>query len=382
MLASPKILVLDSGTLGKLANDFFSGPSAQHEKAQSFVRTLTNKGVYVAFPFTTLRETFRHADEKVFRSRFRFFRSLPLVAWIRHFDGRRGPGSFVEVLKRELFTFVTYPGIKGHELVESVRETLWETGTGDELFNDPDHEFWRFFRRNALDSLTDEKTIASVAQTNPGEVSNVTLRDFRAGRERTPEERRKYKSEFIQNLTTQLDEVGDKKLPSARALADEFGNNLFKRIEAVADRGENLSEWLSTAHGVPQSMVREDMTVEELGRLAVFAKKLRIVADSLGLKVTLEQVPPDSLPSLHLQESLWLVQRASRKRAESSNIGDNNLATFAIYADFLEVDSRTMEYLNQVANREIKLRALLGSYFKSSTYSSIAEYLVATSDRS
>jgi hypothetical protein len=86
----------------------------------------------------------------------------------------------------------------------------------------------------------------------------------------------------------------------------------------------------------------------------------------------MRDVPPDSLPSYVLQQKLASVQQKA-DRVSGSDLGDRYLAPLALYADAVEVDKRTLEFLRQVTRAEPRLASLTTRFFRSSDYLEVAE---------
>ena len=86
------------------------------------------------------------------------------------------------------------------------------------------------------------------------------------------------------------------------------------RLEAIhqleAMGGDPIQRMLE-CHGVPQDLVTDDMTVGDVGELAVYIKQLTILSESLRPPriVTVHDVPPRTLPSYVVEHSLAKSQR-------------------------------------------------------------------------
>ena len=140
-LAIPKIVVLDSATLGKVSRDYWNQDPCLRDKARSFITRLQNLGVFITFTATHIVELLRHEDEQVVRKRLTFLRSIPLIAWLRPYDRGWFPGTIIDLHLRELHVVIHGSAKKWSKIVEEVRSELWETGVGSEMFVDND-EFW------------------------------------------------------------------------------------------------------------------------------------------------------------------------------------------------------------------------------------------------
>ena len=67
-----------------------------------------------------------------------------------------------------------------------------------------------------------------------------------------------------------------------------------------------------------------------------------------------------------------MVQRKA-KRVTGSDLGDRQMAALGFYADFVEVDKRTFEYVKQVRRTHANTDGLLSRFLRSSDYMQITE---------
>jgi hypothetical protein len=126
--------------------------------------------------------------------------------------------------------------------------------------------------------------------------------------------------------------------------------------------------------GIPKELIDPEMTIGEIGELAVYAEQLKIFSRNLNpsCSISMRDVTPDTLPSYALERGLAGIQRKA-ERVSGSDIGDRQLAPLAFYVDVIEVDKRTFEYVRQLRRAEPNLDQLLGRFLASSDYIQIAE---------
>ena len=67
-------------------------------------------GAYIGISANHVFELIRHGDPAVVRDRLNFLRSIELMAWVRPVSGNWFPGSYVDVLVREVDFFA--PGTR------------------------------------------------------------------------------------------------------------------------------------------------------------------------------------------------------------------------------------------------------------------------------
>jgi hypothetical protein len=369
------MVALDSATLGKVSRDYWSQDASLRDKARSFITQLCRLGVFVTFTTHHVMEVLRHGDERVFQDRLKFLRSIPLIAWLRPYDRSWFPGGVADLFLRELHV-VAYRSAQGwRAIVNEVRPDLWETGTGSEMFVENDR-FWANMRREFDYSHEKEKYIASIARTDVGQSTDMTVSETLRSPVRPRDERDVYMRWFAQELQRQLDQHGDKRLDHSHEAAADFAARTLQDMSTIDRMPGNLVQRLAECAGVPYELVSPEMTMEQLGELGVYAKRLKMGSTSLRppTELTIGDVPPDTLPSYVLERRLVSIQRKA-KRVSGSDIGDSFITPLVFYADAIEVDKRTYEFLRQVRADEPELAPLMKRVLPSSDYSQIPKLL-------
>jgi len=358
-----------------VSHDYWGSERSSRERARFFRKRLSDLGVFVAFTMTHVIELLRHGNEELVRDRLRFLRSIPLIAWLRPYDRAWIPGAIGDLLCRELHVVVygsarDWPGI-----VADARPELWETGVGSEMFVE-NEEFWSRIRRESSHQHEIEKYVASVARTDAGHMMDLKLSDVLRLPRRPKEEWGAYKRRFTAEMQRQLDRHGDKRLDISQEVAIDFANSTLERVRAIEEMGENVVQLLLGSFDVPAEFVSPEMTIGEVGELGVYAKQLKVIAKGLRppIELAMRDVPPETLPSCVLERELSKIQRTA-KRVSGSDLGDAHIAPLILYADGVEVDRRTSEYLTQVRRNEPSLASLMGRFFSCSHYSEIPNLL-------
>jgi hypothetical protein len=370
-LAIPKLVVLDSATLGKVSSDYCDQDACSRDKARSFITRLQYLGVFVTFTLTHVSELLRHANEQVVQDRLRFLHSIPLIAWLRPYDHSWFPGGIPDLLSRELHVVVHGSARNWREIVDAVRPELWETGMGSEMFVEDDN-LWSNIKRESKCQHEIEKYVASIARTDPGQIRDLKISDALRLPIRPKEKRGAYMHRFAQEMQKQLDRHGDKRFGCSHDVAIDFANSTLQDIKATDEMGGNPIQRLLEYQVVHREFVSPEMTIGELGELAVYAKCLKMISKSLRppIELTMRDVPQDTLPSYVLERKVASIQRKA-ERVSGSDLGDRHIAPLIFYTDGIEVDKRTCEFLNQVRRNEPKLASLMGRFFPSSDYSQI-----------
>jgi len=373
-LATPKIVVLDSATLMKVSHDYWDQDACARDKARSFITRLQYLGVFVTFTKTHIVELLRHGDGQVVQDRLRFLHSIPLIAWLRPYDRSWFPGDITDLLTRELHVMVHGSARNWREIVDAVRPELWETGMGSEMFV-VNEEFWANISCESHHLHEKEKYTASMARTDPGQISDVKLSEVLHLPIRLKEERGAYMRRFAKEMQRQLEQHGDKRFDYSHKAAIDLANSTLQDVKTIDEMGGNPIQRLLESVNVPLDLVSPEMTCGELGELAVYAKRLKMISKSLRppIELTMRDVPQDTLPSYVLERKLASIQRKA-ERVSGSDLGDRHIAPLIFYADGIEVDKRTCEFLNQVRRNEPKLASLMGRFFPSSDYSQIPKF--------
>lgn len=371
MISLPTIIVLDSSTIGDASRDYWSRDGFIREKARKFVAELKDRCVFVAFTATHVAELLRHGNESIVRDRLSFLRRLPFVAWLRPYDRIWFPGSIIDLLARELHTVVYESASDWKAIVQKVRPDLWETGTGAELFVE-DEYFWSRIRQEVGRDPQHEKVIASISRTRPFGNKPMKVRDALRLPHRPKEDWPSYSKILAEKMQLELDQHGDKKLKSSCGISNAFAEDTLGDMLAV---DASCADWLSGIciwMGIPLEMIGPEMTTDQIGALAIYCNKLNLVSRQLvpPTNICAKDVPPGTLPSYVLESRLAALQETA-ERVSGSDIGDKQIAPLALYADAIELDKRTNDYMHRICSTDRHLSGLVGKHFGSPDYSGI-----------
>jgi hypothetical protein len=155
-------------------------------------------------------------------------------------------------------------------------------------------------------------------------------------------------------------------------MASHFAENTIRQVETFEAAGGDPIQQMLKDYGVPTELLRPEMTIGELGELAVYIKQLQLISEDLrpSVQVTVRDVPPETLPSYEVQHRLSRLQKLA-PRVSGSDHGDGYLAMLVLYADAVEVDKRTFEYLQQVLRGNSGMKSLVGQLYRASDYSNL-----------
>lgn len=364
----PRIIALDSSTLNEVSRGYWSNERSQRDKARLFITQLSDLGVYIAFTLTHVSELLRVKSAK---DRLTFLASLPMIAWLRPSSGDWFCGSVADLLCRELDAVLHGNQRDWQGIVTAVRPNLWETGVGSDLF-DTNDRLWSAMKLVAHHQHKTEKYVASMTRTDPGRLSDLKLRDVMKLPIRGKEHRGAYMRQFVADLRAQLEGHGDKRFEDASGAASEFAKNTLERLAEWDKKGHIPIDCLADLIGLPPECIDLDMTLAQLGALAAYAEQLRIIANKINASphLTVREVPLDTLPSHALERRLTAIQMKA-PRVSGSDLGDGCIAPLLFYADVVQVDKRTHEYINQIARREPRLASLMNKCLPSMAYADI-----------
>ncbi|XZE53982.1 hypothetical protein SH139x_005760 [Planctomycetaceae bacterium SH139] len=333
-----------------------------------FVDDLAVANCYLIISFSHLCELLRHQNDDLVYHRLRFLGRLPLIAWPRPYDRSWFVGSTADIGRRELHHYV-HQGIRGLKLIrDSARNDFWETGYGGDMFPQCD-DFWNLLIGKVRESLGHDRYVASFARTVHPEISKLTIGEARRIKRFSNSELPVRVNQLATQLESQVLLTGDKSLRNVHELAIAFAEETRARAKILLANDENIVSQVCKQAGVPEALLRDDMTICDLGELAVLAGKLRVLASGLvpAEDVDLATVPPGSLPTITMDRTLIALQQKAH-RTSGSDLGDGQLAALSMYADVTEVDKRTLQYMTQIRQKHVQLSPLIGSLMKTSSY--------------
>jgi hypothetical protein len=371
-LSMHKIVILDNATLGRLSRDFCSRAAAPQAKALEFIERLELGGVYVGLTTTGLMELFAHADQQVIRDRYELLVQMPCVAWIRPYDGSWFVGDFTDVLLRELHEAAHGTKRLPHEVIPIVREKVWETGTGSDMFGGmQQRQVWEFFQSLTQPMQRRQVQVASLVRSEPTGIENIRLRDLNASQFEFGERFQASIDKLIPLRAKEIRDHGDEKISGSELVSSrQFYQYLTQILRKFS--GGNLIDSICNEHCIPRKLVTGSMTVDELTTLVKFS--LQIKSFGMRLKpptaLTLSDVEISQLPIMKFENRISEAQRKA-DRYRGSDFSDSRQAALSIYADAVEVDRRTYNYVQQISRNDPILSLNASRIIKSTEYSKL-----------
>lgn len=376
-ISLPKLVALDSATLGKICKDFWSGNPTKHAKAKRLIGELTDRSIYIVISYTHLCELIRHDDEVVANDRIRWLGLLPMVAWIRSHDGNWWVGGMLDVVLRELSAIVQHGAENWAEVIGYVKPLLLETGVGGDMFVDRP-ELWSMIRSKARQTLEKQIYIASLARVDTGEIYSRKFKEFDQKGEMPGakfNEDLRQATAIAAEIEGKLSKHGDERLPPQMA-ATAFVSDLWRDIADIKRIQGNPYRAVLEHFGIPIELVTPNTTIGEIGELGIYAKQLSFISKILDptITVTLAEVPPASLPSFEIDRALMREQHRA-PRVSGSDLGDCHVLALALYLDAVEVDKRTFDHVRKIYGRHKLIREYLKNVFRCSDYGEIVNEL-------
>lgn len=179
------------------------------------------------------------------------------------------------------------------------------------------------------------------------------------------------------SLRDKLKVKGDPKITNYERLATEFINTVATDIASQKGKEVITAQSIANHFGLTESELMKCETLEDLQYIAIFKEQLKLYCNNVSIdyKDCSSKISVKNIPSWRLIHELDKICKKS-KRADGSDLNDNNLAVFCFYADYTFIDKRTFAFLNRLFKNNIELKRLSNNYFKVSDYIEICDKLV------
>lgn len=376
-LIHPRLIALDSSHLGGLAAGMRSRDERRREAAIAFMNLFSASGGVILLCWHHFEELLRYRDEAAVAERIAFIRSLPVVAWIASAGTGNAPGAITDILTFEAIEAFKAPDIDTTAIRNRVAPSLFRYGTGREAiqpfvdhFGELQAAFWQSEERS--------RAIVAIAGSDYMDVGKTKVMDWRNGRWRSKEDAERRLASMGARLTEDIQKHGDKRIDDPAYVVAQFLEDVRLRAEAAQTQGIQAREAVMLAEDVDWSDIEPETTLDEMGNLASFRRRLRLVNGKLGFSWAdfKRRVGERRVPSGLVQ---WALRRYAQELPErkGSELIDRYLACLAPYADITYVDKRTHENINRARRNSPEFAAVIGRVEKASGYEEIGSDLKA-----
>lgn len=373
-IIQPRFVAIDSSVLATWSKDFYSEDPKTANQAKDLLKSIFSANWVPVICWHHFEELVRHHKEDVAAKRVAFLESFPFITWLPNSKLPTHLGSIVDVFDAEIQALISYPNLDAVKICEKVRQNLFSYGPPGKIET---FSLWNNLRPLLIAKADREQEIASVMHAR--EITDGKTKVFELKNIQEPN------SEIVQklflqqeaDLVNELGSRGDPRLESPQILAHKFTAEVAANFEEIVNRGGQPLEGFLQQFDVPINDVNENTTVEELQRLALRRRLVRMTCERLGLEIN--QIWPivktSLIPSYFIQTEIRQARKSAEK-ASGSDLADDYLLGLAPYVDGIIVDKRTCEYLNQCSRRSGTIRDLVGFFSKASSYHDLASILV------
>lgn len=371
----PKIIAIDTYVYEKVAKDFYSRDSGCYKRALSFIDFIITNGLIPFFSLHHLEEILQHENDMIVQDRLSCIRKFPAVAWLKSVNNSGIVGSILDIHGMELKRIIEAPDIKIPDLISEVRKELIQYSSGEIFLNKFEDLLWQIRKSYPFETQV-KKIIASISHVVNDKMGKVKLEELKSSELRTFEESQSIGGLFQKSLESKLIKRGDKKLEKINQVAADFVSKVMREgARLYKNNDDSLYERFLQSFDVNLQEVNSDTTIEDLGYLATYKKKLKIVAEYLGLEVDkVLGIPQHALPSWVVWLELDKILK-KQERAEGSSITDKYMAILSLYVDILVVDKRFKEYFKQLKSKRLSISEHINKVVSLSSYDKLGEIL-------
>ena len=304
-------------------------------------------------------------DASLVKDRIAFIAALPMIAWMQLEQSPAGLGSIVHIVAAEALA-----ALEGHTDLRAVRDRakslLLRTAPAAEALGD-DFSIWEAIREKIL--IRREKHML-MAAIGPIEFFNEqrTIGEIATGTIRSRDRANQGMTRLRENLEHEIAIHGDERIASPGRMAEAFYADMAGLVLPPDLSAREMIVAFLCAQGLDADEIQDDLVLADLSDLAMFRKRLYLVAQFTGTDFELlKRLPPTCFPHRVIDRAL---QRHGQKRIRrrGSDVNDGYLAALAAYGDRTYVDKRTAEDFRQASRRCRELPMLINSVLKVKDY--------------
>jgi hypothetical protein len=174
---------------------------------------------------------------------------------------------------------------------------------------------------------------------------------------------------MTQLLAKDIHHRGDKRISDPETVARRFMDDVQRMGQTALTGAQKRSPDALLPEEIDPSDIGPATTFEEIGDLAAFRRKLRLVNSRLGLSWpdVKARVTEDRIPSGIIQKALRRYRQDLPER-KGSELIDQYLACLSPYVNVTYVDKRTHETVARARRGSVEFAALIRRIEKASSY--------------
>jgi hypothetical protein len=371
-----RFIALDSSHLGAVAVDRISRKVERRQKAEALERAFEKQFTVLLLCWHHIQELLSHRDDDIVSQRVDYIKSLPRVATVSSFRGDEVAGSVIDLQAFEAQAAFDAPGASLAEVRDTAAGGMLRLVNGADLIR-PFMENWSIMRTEFARQEERKREVVAISRSDFAGISDVKIVDLLDGQKRPPGDVQRCFDQFHDELSHDIRTRGDRRITDPLGSSSAFLDDV-KRIGMAATSGANPGLGILQASGIDISEIGPNTTVGDVGALAVFQGKLRVLNESLRLPWPdlKARVKENRLPSGVIQRALTAF-RPDTNEWKGSDLTDMHLACLSAYADVTYVDKRTHEAFRRARSNSPELASIVRSVEKAADYSGIAQHLAS-----
>ena len=216
-----------------------------------------------------------HHDDEIVSQRVDYIKSLPLVATVSSFRGDEVAGSVIDLQAFEARVAFEAPAASLAEVRDTATKNMFRLVKGADLIR-PFMENWSIMRAEFARLEERKREVVAISRSDFAGISDVKIFDLLDGRKRAPEDIERRFDQFHDKLSHNIRARGDRRITDPGGSSSAFLVDV-KRIGTVATFGANPGLGILQASGIDISEIGPNTTVADVGALAVFQGKLRVL---------------------------------------------------------------------------------------------------------
>jgi hypothetical protein len=237
----------------------------------------------------------------------------------------------------------------------------------------------------SLEQITEEfrrreevnREIIAISYSRYIDIGKSKVVDWLKGQWRETQDAERRLAKMSQDLAEDIRQHGDKRISDASAIAIRFIDSVRSNAGMADVSRKHPPPGKLLPEDIDVSDIGPDMTMDELGDLAVFRRKLRLANAVLSLPWPdlKARVTESRLPSGLIQSTLRRYRQDLPER-KGSELIDKYLACLAPYADITYVDKRVHETVVRACRASPEFASLIRRVERAAAYADVAEQLV------